>query len=488
MKRILSFLPAAAAGLLAGWLLSKLLVSSSSAAVSAPGASPLRSAAPATPPSNAAGREAWQKLMDARGLPAIAQDQTLPPGLAGGDKTLSRSAARRELEIELARSALSADGINATSLAFPFRGGDAGFAETCARLAKTMPGRALSQVEMVADTFADRISQDTIDRARRLIFREWLKKDPQAALDAARKSGWGQSMTRQLHRLALVMDEWAKLDPASAAAALTDLPKEGPDFERKRLNESVLSAWYRQDPAAARNWAANTADPAHRDSLLSMADELAATTPAAKTAALLTNPQPDHFTLVNTFGEWLSTEPAAAMQKMMSIPPKDKFWQNNAADVAEWWAINSRGETSPEKFLENISTVPPGPQREAILRGLADYGASNDIPFAKRMISEMTEGRERAQAVSGLTELWMRKDPVKTSEWLTSLPPDSDSRNSGVARFAEGLAPDDPERAAQWAATMPDNFWQKAGVMKTVMEKWRAKDPAAAAAWEQGKR
>jgi hypothetical protein len=176
------------------------------------------------------------------------------------------------------------------------------------------------------------------------------------------------------------------------------------------------------------------------------------------------------------------------VQKLASIPANDKFWQSHAADVAEWWAINSHGETVPEKFLETISTVPAGAQREALLGGLAHYGASNNIPFAQRMISEMTEGRDRDQAVSGLTELWMRKDPVKTSEWLTQLPPGSDSRNAGVARFAEGLAPDDPERAAQWAATIPDNYWQKAGVMKTVMEKWRAKDPAAAEAWEQEKR
>jgi hypothetical protein len=111
-------------------------------------------------------------------------------------------------------------------------------------------------------------------------------------------------------------------------------------------------------------------------------------------------------------------------------------------------------------------------------------GASNDIPFALKVLPLVGEGREREQAVGGLTELWMRQDPVKTSEWLASLPAGSDSRNSGVCRFAENLAPDDPERAAQWAATISDSYWQKKSVMKTVMEKWQAKDPAAAAAWQ----
>ena len=55
------------------------------------------------------------------------------------------------------------------------------------------------------------------------------------------------------------------------------------------------------------------------------------------------------------------------------------------------------------------------------------------------------------QAVGGLTELWMREDPVKTSEWLATLPANSDSRHAGVARFAEVLAADDPGRAAAWA-------------------------------------
>jgi hypothetical protein len=491
MKRLLSFLPAVFAGLLAGWLISKFIVSRTGARNGSDQSAAGKSGVSIGMPARTSGPEAWAKMMEARALLPIPVDDghfidgTFTIGSIRADGSLDRlSPARRDLEIELSRSGLSETGINDTVLGFPFRGGDPGFAEASARLAKTNPVRALAQVERLSGR-TDRLSPDTIDRARRLVFREWLRKDPQAALAAATSSHEVKSSIQRSHRLTLVMDEWSKLDPAAAAAALPGLPQVGADFERKRIAEDILHNWHGQDPAAARAWASGTTDPALRESLLSLTEELKATTPAAKTAVLLANPGAEGHKLAWSFAEWLAAEPAVAVEKLSSIPANDRFWQNNAADVAEWWAISARGDITAEQFLDSIKSVPPGAQRETILKGLAQYGASNDIPFGVRMVSEMTEGRPREDAVGSLTELWMRRDPVKTSEWLTSLPADSESRHAGVARFADGLAPDDPERAAQWAASIPDSYWQKESVMKSVLDKWRAKDPVAVEAWLQ---
>ena len=365
---------------------------------------------------------------------------------------------------------------------------NAGFDAAVIRLAKNNPVFAMKLMDgqMRSDFTDGNVSRDGlgVDGIRRGVFREWLKIDAKAVLAYvnAKASVWSRGSD-----LSTLMQEWSSIAAAAAAGALKKLPESGSAFAGKGHAEAVMRGWYAKDPAAANRWAQTLDDPALRESLNTLAAELAATDPAAKAAVLLAAPQRDGHGLATALGEWLTGDPTAALTKLSALPAGDKFWANHAADTAQRWAMSSRNGTTPEQFLESISAVPAGAQREAMIKGLASYGASNDIPFAVRMVAEMGEGRARDEAIGMLTELWMRKDPVKTSEWLATLPADSGSRHSGVARFAESLAADDPERAAVWAATLPDSFWQKEGVMKTVLEKWRAKDPAAAEAWAGGK-
>jgi len=400
-----------------------------------------------------------------------------------------KSPVRGRLELELARSTLPVEQLGWEAMTGEGdSGGDrprdwlAGREEMLARLGKEHPQRALSQVNGLArGKKSQLIDQQSLSGLRRRVFREWLRTDPKSALAEAGSNAFS-GITRGQNLQAL-MEEWSRLDPAAASVALATLPESGPGYARKDFAATLVRQWHGKDPAAARQWAQTQADPALRESMQTLIDELDATDPAAKAAVLLAAPDHGGGKLAGALGEWLSGDPAAALTKLSAIPAGDRFWANEAADAALWWAMDSRGTLTPEQYLEILSTIPAGPPREAFLKGLASYGASNDIPFAVRILSEMAEGRPREEAVGMLTELWMRKDPVKTSEWLAALPADATSRHHGVARFAENLAPDDPARAAAWAATLPDGFWQKESVVKAVLEQWRAKDPAAAAAW-----
>lgn len=65
-----------------------------------------------------------------------------------------------------------------------------------------------------------------------------------------------------------------------------------------------------------------------------------------------------------------------------AIPAGDKFWANDAANAAQWWTMNARDGTTPDQFLESINTsVPAGAPRDALLKGLASYGASFQAGF-----------------------------------------------------------------------------------------------------------
>ena len=483
MKRLFLHLPAIVIGLLAGWLISTRISPRETAPPTAAAAVVI--AKPVLPAANAAD---FAKLVEAR-APRPAPEAAQKLLLFGDSRKLAHSPFRAGLESEILRSIYPTDQVGENELLDVSPEGSPGAEEMLGRVARVRPAYALAVVGRLLSQ--GRKSAQEAAALRRRVFREWLRSDPKAALAEATSNGVSQNLaisgnTRGQHIQAL-MEEWSRLDPAAASAALATLPESGAGYTRKDFAEILFNGWHEKDPAAARQWAQSQTDPALRESLKTLADELTATDPAAKAAVLLAAPQRDANNLASALGEWLTGDPSAALAKISTIPANDKFWANDAADAAQRWAMNTQDGMTPDQFLETIRTVPAGPQREAFLKGLAGYGSSNDIPFAVRMVAEMGEGRPRDEATGMLTELWMRKDPVKTSEWLATLPADSASRHNGVARFAENLAPDDPERAAVWADSLPDSYWQKEGVVKTVLEKWRAKDPAAAEAWAGGK-
>ena len=482
MKRFLLHLPAIAVGLLAGWLISTRIGPRESAPP------PATAAAIARPVLTAAGPGDFARLLEARD-PRPAPDVAQKLLLFGDSRKNAHSPFRAGLESEILRSIYPLDKVTGNEFLDVRPEGSPGAEELLGRVARVRPVYALAEVGRLLSQGRKTAQEAAV--LRRRVFREWLRTDPKSALAEATSNAISQNtaisgISRGQNILAL-MEEWSRLNPAAASVALSTLPESGPGYARKDFAGTLFRGWHETDPAAARQWAQTQGDPALRESLKTLADELAATDPAAKAAVLLAAPQRDGNSLATALGSWLTGDPSAALAKITAIPADDKFWAQDAANAAQRWAMDARQDMAPEQFLATLSSVPAGPQREAMLKGLAGYGASNDIPFAVRMVAEMGEGRARDEAVGMLTELWMRKDPVKTSEWLATLPADADSRNSGVARFAECLAPDDPERAAVWAATLPDSYWQKPGVVKTVLEKWRAKDPAAAEAWLQGK-
>jgi hypothetical protein len=476
MKRLRLYLPALAAGLLAGWLLSLLLRPARPAEKAAP--LPAGSASAAAP-APLKGNAAFRALVDQRAPhPDAAEASKLL--LFWDSRALRHSPVRAGLEAEVLRHILPVEQVTGNEFLDVRPEGTPGEDQLMARLAQKNPRYALAEVGRMLS--GGRKTQSDADSLRRTIFREWLKSDPRAALAAALKE---ESALQRGQVLTALMSEWSALDPAAAAAALPSLPDIGGAYGRKSYAEILLGAWHERDPAAAQAWAKSQSDPALRESLASLAAELAASSPAAKTALLLDTPQRDLSRLTESFSEWLSAEPDAAVAKLAAIPAGDKFWEHEAGTVASRWAMHARMTESTEDLQKVLESMPAGPQRDAVLEGFVNYGASNDIPFAQQMLAQMGEGRPRNEAAGMLTELWMRKDPVALSDWLASQP-QTDSRHHAVTRFAQLLSKSDPERAAHWVDTVPDGFAFKDSTVQTIQEAWQASDPAAAAAWKTG--
>jgi hypothetical protein len=475
MKRLRFYLPAIAVGLLAGWLIS-LLLRPAAAPEQLSGGRPADKASAPLPALK--GAAAFSAMVDQR-VPLPGGEEAWKQLLFGDSRKLAHSPARAGLEAEIMRHVLPVERVSGNEFLDDVHPvGAPGAERLMARLARSNPGYALAEVGRMLS--GGRKDQQQADALRRAVFREWLKNDPGEALAAAVKEG--SSMQRG-QVLSALMAEWSALDPAAAAAALASLPDIGRPYSRQDYAETLLRGWHERDPVAAQAWVHSQSDPALRESLTSLAAELAASSPAAKTALLLESPQREPQRLVQAFSEWLSAEPDAAVAKLAVIPAQDKFWAHDAASVAERWAIEARLGGGMEELQKALESVPAGPQRDAILHGFVNHGASNDIPFAQQYLAQMGEGRPRNEAMGMLTELWMRKDPVALSEWLAAQP-QTESRHHAVTRFAQLLAKSDPERAAHWVDTVPDGFAFKDSTVQTIRESWQASDPATAAAWQ----
>ncbi|HEX2751145.1 MAG TPA: hypothetical protein VHM91_24260 [Verrucomicrobiales bacterium] len=469
-RALLRFLPACAAGLLSGWLASRWIPGSaqtdSTRVVSLPFAASSKSS-----------DAAWRAFLASR-TDAPDTDGTDPLAhLNRVEKELIRSPMRADILKEDYLLSLSAQAI------VDLLGKNPDLTETernaaFARLSELDPAMAF-------DAALRSGRERRQDFLQNIVCRAWLCADADAAFKTVKdmppgleRAGWAWALAQS----------WATLAPAAAAQHLAELA--ALDSSRGKamlpqLASTIVSEWLTQDFPAAKQWVENLKDPALRDTLeITLLKKQAETDPAAAVAAafLRKNVTGVERDVIEMWSSLYHKDAPAAMDALSHLPPKHPLW--NQVDSMAFGIFASRSSELAEKLPDLAARIPQGPQRDKFLAGFVNAGASNDVPFALKVLPLIGEGREREGAVGGLTEIWMRQDPVKTSEWLSSLPAGTNSRNNGVARFAENLAPDDPERAAQWASTLPDNFWQKENVVKTVLEKWRAKDPAAANAWQ----
>jgi hypothetical protein len=271
------------------------------------------------------------------------------------------------------------------------------------------------------------------------------------------------------------------LDPAFAAKNLTALEKAGGPMYAPSVLDAILGRWVKEDPAAAGAWVENSAPENRREELREriMTAQLEGKPPAEAVDFILAQPALASLqeALSEKFAGWMMSDPRAAFSMLAEVPEDHVAWRSTQRFAIS--ASMSRDAENRFDIIDWAKGLPKGKRRNAMLKGLVEYGASNDLDIALQAIPLLPEGRERQSATGSLTELWMRKDPVATSEWLATLKP-APSRDSAVSRFAQILSESDPERAAQWVDTLEkDRF----GVRKEVFERWDKLDPAAASAW-----
>jgi hypothetical protein len=341
-----------------------------------------------------------------------------------------------------------------------------------------------------------------------LLFEDWIKRDPKAAIAAlSTQNGFDSlrmttinTLMRSDPELALItmsdwqidsygpdmskVAAWAGKDPRHAAEVALNHPA---GYATQLALKSIGETWGNLDPAAALTFAAGHSG-AH-------ANELAAAVMAAWAQRDLTKAS-----------GWLSQANEATHSQL--LPTLMESWgRKDPAAALAWCMENATGSG----------------QKEAVA-GLIKGVASKDITSAANLVSSLEPSPARAQAAGAFVEAIREKNWFPTPfgrenktldpqalAWLKTLDPDSLKSALGIAQYgwssadpqsladflttpagaplassvglnlALALCRKNPTDALKWADSMPEA--QRANTQTTVFNAWRNTQPDAALDW-----
>jgi hypothetical protein len=334
--------------------------------------------------------------------------------------------------------------------------------------------------------------------------------------------------------LALILRQWARTDPRSAATWVLDKSRDG----RVPVPAigPVIEEWAESDSASLINW---FKEPAHVSLRYSQLPKLVGAVfrrdPAA--ALALARDFPSEWKLPEESMDWIKADPEAATKACAALPGGSYnildatgkalagCAEKDAMAAVEWAANLARqdktaGNLLLEKCLEvwaardpdaaavYFSSLPPGEMssaglvkkwaakdpesalrwaeqanvhnRSELIEAAVAAVAETDIGKAALLVSGMEDGSLRDKATASLTSTWAAKDPEAALSWATQLPA-GPARNKSITDAASGWAYKDVAAAAAWAKTAPAGSLPLQAYSRIIPQLQRENLPAAAA-------
>jgi hypothetical protein len=133
-------------------------------------------------------------------------------------------------------------------------------------------------------------------------------------------------------------------------------------------------------------------------------------------------------------------------------------------------------QTAPESFRKNQAGLAAAGQ---IISAACGTGRRD---VAQAIIAEQSAGDLRTQMIDTLAREWGAHDPDHAYEWIQTVLPAGEDRDSVVNNMFTALAHKDPARAAAWGAAFPDERRQLAFIAAAVAE-WAPLDSDGAETW-----
>ena len=276
----------------------------------------------------------------------------------------------------------------------------------------------------------------------------WADFDPKAAFQWSRDSAIGH------HPLVLrsVLEAWARRDPLAARDALQDMRD---PFQLRASLDSLISGWDASGQPGLMEYLRSL--PAGVDALMAMM-------PLARLRVLRDGPE-------GAFA-WAEALPDDAPEDVLRF--KLQMFRRVATAAAP---------VDPEKTAAWAARHAQGPNGDGLLArtGTGWVTRSGGGEKALRWLSGLEAGKQRDAAVEDTYVAWTRRDPDGATAWLlsTSLEP---WLEPALFVHASRLATSQPEQALSLARRM-QNPEVRERTLVSIGNVWLQRDPDAARAW-----
>lgn len=276
---------------------------------------------------------------------------------------------------------------------------------------------------------------------------------------------------------AVVVGQWAQVDPAAAVAWAQ---KQTP-VTRDALLSAAVRAWVKRDGAGALEFVAKIKEPALHGILEHAAfSGLADADPDRAWALLEKMPESGNRPeLVQTVLIAMVRQDAGRAARLaMGYWGKDRY-ASLAQEVVNRWL-----DQDPRNAAEWLRTQPVGPARNILIVGLAGELSRRLPETAMVLVRSLPAGPLREQSLQAAFSQWVRNDFEGAIRWAEAAHEPALVR---TAKFAsvEYLAGVDPRRAAALLREIPDAVAgeQKEERLGQIARLWAQRDLGEAMAW-----
>jgi hypothetical protein len=275
---------------------------------------------------------------------------------------------------------------------------------------------------------------------------EWAKKDPAAA------AAWANLMPDAWLRgvaLAAVAEALAHSDPRAGEALALGIP----DAEKQADTVwTITFRWAQRDPKAAEDWASSTEASTVSEKAM---EAIKATTTATSTAEISTSTESDSSTKTSASNATEPVEPTV-----------------NADTFSLSWT----------ELVPLVEQLPDSALREGLLHKAAvDWSLEDPVAATSWVMEQMPPGRAADATLRVVVWNWTTRDANAATAWANALT-DSYYREQELATVAMALVKTDPLAATAVAETLPRGE-TRSNVISNLVYQWGLINPEAAQAW-----
>lgn len=294
------------------------------------------------------------------------------------------------------------------------------------------------------------------------------KTDPAAACDLLvgepSRSGFSDYYSRE------IFSNWAKTDPAAAAARLSSLPDE---MAGGYSASALANTWAKTDSQAALSWAKTLKGDRKSLAMVEVYSALAREDPAAAWDELKGEAGHLRGKLSGGILKVVADEDpdkAVSMLKHMDSPAERRIATAELIDQFSW------GET--RLAFDLVHQVDDATTRREQLGNLMYYAAWSSGDLLKEQTAKLTD-RERIETASQVLNGLVRTDPTAARAYFLALPETQRGTNA-LSNLMTQYASKDPKGAFEFATSLT-NPQEKTSAITGLFSAWGREDPEAAA-------